>query len=168
MDRLSAFCALVLAAGCAFAPAAQAQWKWKDANGVVQYSDRPPPQGTADKDILQRPTARSGAPAAPAASAPAAGAAAAPAASQPGNAADDRRRQAERDEAARKAKAEEERVAKVRAENCQRARGQLRGLEDGLRMARVDEKGERVVMDDKARAEETRRMREIIASDCAR
>ena len=34
---------------------AQTQWKWRDAQGRVQYSDRPPPAGTADKDILARP-----------------------------------------------------------------------------------------------------------------
>ena len=171
MNRPSSFTALVIAAGCVFAPAAQAQWKWKDANGVVQYSDRPPPQGTAEKDILQRPSARNlpaPATAAPAAAASAPAAAAANAASRPAAAADDARRKAERDEAARKAAAEEERNAKVRAENCQRARAQLKGLEDGVRMARVNAQGEREVLDDKGRADETRRMREIIASDCRR
>jgi Domain of unknown function (DUF4124) len=166
MNRLPALSALVLAAGLAFVPAVHAQWKWKDPGGVVQYSDRPPPQGTAEKDILQRPNPRNlpaaGAPA-PAASAPAA----APEA-KPGNPAEDRRRQAEKDDAARKAAADEERSAKVRADNCQRARGQLRGLEDGARMSRVNEKGEREFLDDAGRAEETRRMREIVASDCAR
>jgi hypothetical protein len=170
MNRLPAFSALVLAAGLAFVPAVHAQWKWKDANGVVQYSDRPPPQGTADKDVLQRPNARTlPAPAAPAASAAAAATAATAAAdAKPANPADARRRQAEKDEAARKAAADEERNAKVRADNCQRARGQLRGLEDGARMSRVNEKGEREFLDDAGRAAETRRMREIIASDCAR
>jgi hypothetical protein len=35
-----------------------------------------------------------------------------------------------------------------------------------MRMARVNEKGEREVLDDKARADEARRTREAIASEC--
>jgi len=37
---------------------AQAQWKWRDAAGHVQYSDLPPPSGTPEKDILGRPAAQ--------------------------------------------------------------------------------------------------------------
>jgi hypothetical protein len=33
-------------------------------------------------------------------------------------------------------------------------------------MARVNDKGEREVLDDKARADEMRRARDVIASDC--
>lgn len=43
--------------GLTLAASAQAQWKWRDAKGNVQYSDMPPPAGVADKDILQRPNA---------------------------------------------------------------------------------------------------------------
>ena len=35
--------------------AAEAQWKWRDAKGNLQFSDLPPPAGTPDKDILHRP-----------------------------------------------------------------------------------------------------------------
>ena len=34
---------------------AEAQWKWRDKSGHVQYSDLPPPAGTADQDILAAP-----------------------------------------------------------------------------------------------------------------
>src|ERR1017187_325860 len=44
-----------LAALALLALPAQAQWKWRDAAGHVQYSDLPPPSGTPDKDILSRP-----------------------------------------------------------------------------------------------------------------
>src|SRR5215203_3641015 len=45
----------VLAASLIALPAA-AQWKWRDKGGHVQYSDLPPPPGTADTDILARPS----------------------------------------------------------------------------------------------------------------
>ena len=37
---------------------AEAQWKWRDKGGHVQYSDLPPPAGTPDQDILARPSPR--------------------------------------------------------------------------------------------------------------
>ncbi|HJW10999.1 MAG TPA: DUF4124 domain-containing protein [Albitalea sp.] len=145
---------------------AAAQWKWRDKNGQVQYSDLPPPPGVADKDILQRPFGtlhqKMAAPAeaAPAASAPPL----APVkAVEPELEA--KRRKAEEEKAA-KVKAEEEKVAAARAENCTRAKGHLRSLDDGIRIARTNDKGEREILDDKGRAEEAKRMRDIIASDC--
>ena len=60
------------------------------------------------------------------------------------------------DEAVAKAKAEEQRVAAAKAENCKRAREQIRTLESGMRMARINDKGEREVLDDKARAKKKR------------
>ena len=44
--------------------------------------------------------------------------------------------------------------------------GYARTLDDGLRIVRTNEKGEREYMDDKQRAEEVRRTREGLASDC--
>ena len=38
----------------------------------------------------------------------------------------------------------------------------------GMRMARINEKGEREVMDDKMRAEEMKRAREMADADCAK
>jgi len=35
-----------------------------------------------------------------------------------------------------------------------------------MRLARVNDKGEREVLDDKQRADETKRMRDTIAADC--
>ena len=65
-----------------------------------------------------------------------------------------------------KAKTEEARLATQRGENCQRARSQQAALEGGQRIARLNDKGEREVLDDKGRAEELRQAREVIASDC--
>ena len=49
---LGVMCALAL---MALTSIAHAQWKWRDADGRTQYSDRPPPPSVAEKDILQRP-----------------------------------------------------------------------------------------------------------------
>ena len=142
-------------------PAAQAQWKWRDRNGQVTASDLPPPKDIPDKDVLQRPDPAVRKPAA-VASAPAS-AASARSTSDPELEA--RRRNAEA-EAAAKLKAEDARLARDRAENCQRARNQLATLESGQRIARMNDKGEREFLDDKAIADEARRARGVIAGDC--
>ena len=151
-------------------PAANAQWKWRDKSGQVNASDRPPPLEVPEKDIIARPApeVRNVFPvagAASAASAAASGAAATPRA--PGGEAqlEARRRAAEQEQAA-KTKAEEERVKAQRADNCRRARGHLAALEGGQRIARVNEKGEREVLDDRGIADETRQARAVISSDC--
>ena len=80
-----------------------------------------------------------------------------------------KRRKAEQDQAARaksEAKAEEERVAAMRTENCNRARADVRTLDDGGRLARSNARGEREVLDDRQRAEELRRTRDLIAALC--
>ncbi len=146
--------------------AAQAQWTWRDKDGRVTASDLPPPREVQDKDIISRPNARP----APARPAPAASAAAAPSSAAPAAPPADReleaRKKAAEAEKAAKAKAELEKQNVQRADNCRRARAQVVALENGQRMARVNDKGEREVLDDKGRAEETRRARDIIASDC--
>lgn len=159
-------CALLALLSIGLNSSALAQWKWRDGKGHVQYSDIPPPATVAEQDILQRPAgAGRRAPmqgttqAAAAASAPASG----PRTTDPELEA--KRRKAEQDEAAKR-KAEEDKQAAARAENCSRAKAQQRALDDGMRMARVNDKGEREILDDKARAEESRRTREIITSDC--
>lgn len=164
MSRLTLL-ALSALLGATLAMPAVAQWKWKDTRGQIQYSDTPPPAGTADKDILQRPGAAMRQVATPtAAPAPALVASAAtPKTTDPELEA--KRKKLEQEEAAKK-KADEEKLAQARAENCKRAKGYLRTLDDGIRIARTNEKGERELLDDKARAEETKRTKEVIASDC--
>ncbi len=158
---------VALIAGATLAPPASAQWKWRDKNGVVQYSDLPPPPGIPQQDVLQRSTTgRQGV-------VPAAAAAASSANVALKGGTDpeleSRRRKAEQDKS-EKTKAEEraqtEKIAVAKAENCARAKGHMKSLDDGLRMVRTNAKGEREVLDDKTRAEEKARTREIIASDC--
>lgn len=163
MSRLTLL-ALAALLGATLAMPAAAQWKWKDTRGQIQYSDTPPPAGTADKDILQRPNAVRQVAAPAKAPTPASGASApTPKTTDPELEA--KRKKAEQEESAKK-KAEEDKLAVARAENCKRAKGYMRTLDDGIRIARTNEKGEREFLDDKARAEEARRTKEIIASDC--
>jgi hypothetical protein len=165
---------LALLAASLIALPAEAQWKWKDKNGHVQYSDLPPPAGTADGDILARPSAstRRGAPAnvapaaMPAPTAVAAAPASAPRLADPELEA--KRKKAEAEVAA-KNKAEQERVAALKLDNCSRARAQMSTLTSGIRLATTNAKtGEREFMDDKQRADETRRVQDVIASDCGK
>jgi uncharacterized protein YfiM (DUF2279 family) len=150
-----------------------AQWKWKDKTGHVQYSDLPPPPTVSDAEILQRPTGgsrRAPVVAPNSAQAAASAFAASAAASSAGKPVVEPELEAKRrkvaEEEAAKRRAEDEKANAARAENCQRAKAQLRGLEDGMRMARVNAKGEREILDDKGRAEETKRARDVVSSDC--
>lgn len=171
--RLAAAAAGLLVVLLTLAPqAALAQWKWKDKDGRVTVSDRPPPREVPDKDILSRPDPRRLPPPPPAPAVAAAGATAAPAAaaasapSTPLEREVQARKRAEEQERAAKARADEERLAQQRAENCRLARGHVAALESGQRIARTNDKGEREVLDDKGRADELRRAREVMASDC--
>ena len=164
---------LMALVGALLALPAEAQWKWRDKGGRVQYSDLPPPSGVAEQDILQRPAggqrqaaapvARPAAVAASAAASAASGVALAPKTVEPELEA--KRRKVEEEKAA-KAKAEEQRQAAARADNCVRAKAQLRTLDDGIRIARTNANGEREILDDKGRADERKRTTEIMASDC--
>lgn len=142
-----------------------AQWQWVDNTGRKVFSDTPPPAGIPDKNVLQRPGPR--APAAPVTESGEA-AAAAPAAPKP-PAKDEqleaKKRQAEAAEEAKK-KAEEARIAQLRADNCQRAQRAKATLDSGVRIATTNAKGEREIMDDTARAAETRRLNDIMRNDC--
>lgn len=154
---------------------AEAQWKWKDKTGRVQYSDLPPPQGTPDADILSRPTGGSGrkAPvASPAALAAAGLAASGAAASSPspspraGDSELDAKRKVAEQEQQKKTKELETKLAQSRSENCARAKNNLQTIDSGIRMARANDKGEREFLDDAQRAAERKRTQDMIAADC--
>lgn len=160
---LAPLLAVVLALCCS---AASAQYKWKDSRGQLHASDQPPPREIPDKDVLQRPVARSLAaqvqPTSAGASAPASAAINRP----PVDTELQQRRARAEQEAKARAKADEDRLALQRAENCQRARQQLATLDSGTRLVRVNEKGERIALDDAARAGEMAQARNVIASEC--
>jgi hypothetical protein len=145
---------------------AQGIWKWKDKDGRVQVSDRPPPAEIAEKDILQRPHG---------ARLPAQPSAASDAASMPEGgprvdpALEAKKTKQQADQAAAdKAKKDAETAKRNQAklETCQRARNQLAALESGQRVGRMNDKGEREILDDAGRAAEIARTRSVADSAC--
>jgi hypothetical protein len=161
---------LALLAASLLALPAEAQWKWKDKNGHIQYSDLPPPNGTPEQDVLMKPSARrSTAPAAvPGTGASAATVVAAAASAAPSADAElEAKHKKAEEEAAAKNKAEQDRVAKARVENCARAKQQLATLQSGIRMVQANAKtGEREFLDDKQIADQVKSTKDVIASDC--
>jgi hypothetical protein len=158
---------LILTAACLLSLAASAQWQWLDKDGRKVFSDLPPPSDVPQKNILKQPHQRSRTPE-PMAAGDAAAPAAAEAATKPAGidkGLQDKKKQADEAEAAKR-KAEEERAAKVMAENCGRARQAKAGLDSGVRMSRINEKGEREFFDDGDRAVETQRLQDIINENC--
>jgi hypothetical protein len=159
---------------------AHAQWQWLDKDNKKVFSDQAPPPEVPDKNILRRPSPppkrlNFSAPAATgdatdtAAATPPAAPAPAPAGAAKGAGVDkeleEKARKAEEAEKARQA-AETQKLAQAKAENCSRARQGKATMDSGIRVARVNEQGERIVMDDQARASETKRIEAIIATDC--
>lgn len=160
-------------AGLCFA--ASAQWQWIDKDGHKVFSDRAPPVDIQDKNILKRPGGRKAtavlatettpdtevAPTAAMPVLPASG-------GKPGGL--DKELEAKKKLAqeadAAKRKAAEERVTKAKIENCARAKQAKVTFESGVRVGRTNDKGEREIMDDAARAEELKRIQGIIATDC--
>lgn len=144
---------------------AAAQWKWKDARGQVVISDVPPPRDIPESQVLQKPdlVVRRPAAQAPAASAPTAPVVSAKTKVDPELEA--RRKKAEQEQSER-VKADEVRLAAQRAENCKRARSHQASLDSGMRLSRVNDKGEREILDDKQRAEEMARTRQVIETEC--
>ncbi len=168
------FFGLTLAA----AMAAHAQYQWIDKDGRRVFSDRPPPADVPAKNLVTQPRLGQSATARPAVSAPPADASSSPsaAASRPAAAAsaagsgvdkalEEKKRKAEQAEADKK-KADDARLGAARAENCKRAMNAKSTIDSGMRMARINSKGEREFLDDAQRAEEIQRANAIIASDC--
>ena len=159
---------LALLLGSLLALPAHAQWKWRDKSGLIQYSDLAPPAGIAESDILQRPNAptlRGSATLSPAPSASGAASSAPITVKTTDPELEAKRKKAEADKAAQQ-RADDERRAQAKLDNCSRAKAYMRSLDDGLRIARTNDKGEREILDDAGRASELRRAREVIASDC--
>lgn len=157
---------------CLLSFGASAQWAWVDKDGKKVFSDRAPTADVPDKSIFKRP-GRNVIAAKPTANDPAnAEKTPEPAlagASKPVIGVDkdlaERLKKTEQEQAAKK-KAEEERINKVKADNCQRAKLAQKSLDSGLRVSRVNAKGEREVLDDAARMVEIKRLQGIVQSEC--
>lgn len=153
---------------CTLCLPAFGQWKWREKNGLIQYSDLPPPLGTPAHDILQRPEFPSvrNAASSPAA-APSSAASGAPLLTLKGTESEleIKRKKAEQGVADKK-KSEEAKLAAAKFDNCTRAKMQMQTINSGVRLARTNEKGERVNLDDAGRAAEMARAREVMNLQC--
>ena len=165
---------IVLASALVLPFQASAQWQWIDKDGRKVFSDKAPPPDVPEKSILHSgaplPRQAASTPAqvnadAPLAEPKAAAEPAVPKAPVVDKELQEKTRKAEEEEKAKRA-AEEQKVTKAKAENCARARQAKATLDSGMRVARMNDKGERVVMDDAARAAEQQRMQSVIAADC--
>jgi len=116
--------------------------KWVDAEGKVHYSDQPPPSTAKSQKNLDIQTG----PASPQATPDSKGGTKTLAERE----LESRKRRAEAEEAAAK-QAEEKKDAKRKQENCAQARNQLQALQEGQRIVKYNEKGERVFLEDSAR-----------------
>jgi hypothetical protein len=163
----------LLLVALAAAPDASAQYQWRDANGRMVYSDMPPP-ASVPPSAVQRAPARQTPAAAPGgsgatASAPATHAASTAAATPAPTLADRemefRKRRLEREEAERKA-ADAQAQAQRLAAACEDSRAQVRTLESGMRVARVNERGEREIVDDATRASQLEAARRSVREHC--
>lgn len=165
---------LLLGSICLLPLAADAQWQWIDKNGKKVFSDQPPPTDIPEKNIVRRagPPARTGSGvAAPEGTATTDKGAEAPVAPGAPKAPtvdkdlEEKTKKAEADEKAKQA-AEAAKLAKAKAENCSRARESKATMDSGMRIARVNAKGEREILDDNQRVAEQRRLQSVIDSDC--
>jgi len=134
--------------------------KWVDSEGVVHYTDGPPPANVKSESVH---TSTSSSPAAPAASA------SAPAPAAPKTiyekAADIKKEQKAKDEADQKA-AKEKELADAKLKNCEAARSQLQALQNAPRMTVYNDKGEPSVLDDAARQQRISETQDAISKNC--
>ncbi|HWI79104.1 MAG TPA: DUF4124 domain-containing protein [Ramlibacter sp.] len=161
--------ATLLGLACALPALSLAQWQWIDKGGHKVFSDQSPPADVPAQNILRRPGSK-GVPAAAVEPASAASQAVKTAPSAPKITGKDKDLQEKKKQAeaadAEKKKAQEEEIARVRADNCARAKRSKVTFDSGVRISTTNDKGEREIMDDAARASETKRIERIIATDC--
>ncbi len=150
-----------------------AQWHWIDAQGSKIYSDQPPPVGTPVNKILKKPVLL------PTANSNLANEITLP---EPDDIVDKKdvknpQGKIEKDKKSKKdnndgdlSKDEQAKIeAKNKAtkiDNCNRAKSAKLGMDSGLRMAKINDKGERIFLDAAALAVENKRIDGIIQSNC--
>lgn len=139
---------------------AWAQYQWIDASGHRVYSDRPAPAGTPEDRIIGGAAVKVAPAPTPAMQA------VEPPADQDAVALRQKLQQADADRKAER-QTQQVRLASARAENCRRARDYQRLLDSGMRIAQLNGRGERIVLDDAARAQELQRTRTVIADSCS-
>ncbi len=135
---------------CAGNALAAGLYKWVDENGKVVYSDTPPPASAKESKALAAP----------------------PPPADPGAAKslEDRRQklQKSRENEAEQAKKDAEEAAR-KAEsqaNCGQWRGELIAIDKGVVGARINEQGERVLLDEKQLARRKADLQRWVADHC--
>ena len=140
-----ALAAIALAIAVASPPAAAALYKWVDANGRVVYSDQPPLNAKSELVGAAAPPANPDA-----------------VKEMANKEAELKKRQADRAEAATKNDKSRSEAQKLAA-MCSQARNQAAGLRRlDVAMYRLNDKGDRVMMDDATRKAEAQRLDALI------
>ena len=159
------------------------QWVWKDASGRKVFSDTPPPSTVPAKDILRKPAG---------AAMPvtqdadmlsdandgdgATGSTKAASNEKKAPSLADKVAAKQKEDQAKaeaKAKADEAKqkelrdaLLKQREANCERSKKALATLDSGVRVSRVNDKGEKEVLDDSGRNEMAESHRRVVEKDC--
>ncbi len=155
---------LALALMLASLPLPAQVYEWRDAQGAINYGDRPPPGVPARLIKGEGPLSGQS----PEASGEDVAGEGEPTATQRTLAEREleaRERRAQQAEARARAE-QEQQLAEERERNCGQARNQLAALESGQRIARFNERGEREFLDDAGRAAEIERTRTYLAANC--
>ena len=143
---------LVVVFALVAAPLASAQqmYKWKDEKGVWHFSENPPPDGSKADKIEVKPVGGER-----------------PAVPPP-----DSWRNKELESKQQKAKTEgadaiaKKREEDQRAQKCQAYKREMDSLTSGVRLFHLNDKGERVFMEDKERQERIEEARKAIRENC--
>ena len=135
----------------ASANAGAALYKWVDEKGVTHYTEEPPPDRKATKIEIRNdgPAPKSEKPE-----------------SWKDKEVEFRRRRLEKERSDDAADAQAKKAAAVRHQNCVRAQDALDTLAHGHPVYRVNEKGERVYMEEAERDAETKRWRSEVDTWC--
>lgn len=150
----------------AFALAAPAQvYKWRDAAGNIQYGDHPP-SGIDAERVGGRRGAAVQSQSTEGAGPSGAAAPAAPAQKTTAQMVQDSRKREQEAEAKRKKDEAAAQKAKAAEDNCRRARQNVATLDAGGRQARVDDKGERIFLDDAQIAKERAEAQRSVSEWC--
>jgi len=116
-------------------------YKWKDSNGVIRYSDVPPPSNIPRESLGSKNVVAP--PAAPSSTEPSAQKKS-PAAGREGDAV----KRQEDAEAAKNKEQAKEATLKIKQQNCATAKANLQNYQQGGRIYKMNEKGERDYLDD--------------------
>lgn len=122
-------------------------YKWKDKNGVVRYSDIPPPSNVPHESLGKKASKEPTAVEAPAPAAVPEGAPA-PVQQTPEEVTPEAEAQRQEAEAAKKKAEAADEELKRKQENCTTARANLANMQQGGRVYKMNEKGEREYLGD--------------------